>query len=176
MTRKEIVVYRHRLHNILNKKDDDQRLEELKQLAKEVGAGYVHTEIAAATTTTTTRGSEISHETTTHRNPISESELVVNINNALQTETMIDMCKTAARNYLITIVAAIAAFLSALAAWTAIVKPEEFFTKTSLSTTQQDESKKSTAIIEPPKKTKDQHADASKTDSAGPKDANNIKK
>ncbi len=120
MTREEIAVYRQKLRTILNK-DDGQRLEELKQLAKEVGAGYVHTTIApTAITTQNGKGSE----TIIHQNPISisESELVLNINNALQTETMIDVCKTAARNFWITMVVAIAAVLSALAAWQAIVK------------------------------------------------------
>ncbi len=118
MTRKEIAVYRQNLRTILNNKDDGQRLEELKQLAKEVGAGYVHTQIATTTTTKTATESE----KLIYQNPISESELVLNINNALQTETMIDVCKTAARNYKIAIAAAIAAVLSALAAWWAIVK------------------------------------------------------
>lgn len=121
MTRKEIAEYRQRLHKILNIEDENQRLGELKQLAKEVGAGYEHTEIATATTTTTTTGNETRHDTTTYSNPISESELVLNINNALQTEIMIDMCKTATKNYRIAFVAVIAAAFSALAAWSAIV-------------------------------------------------------
>jgi len=118
MTREKISEYRQSLRTILNNKDNDQRLEDLKQLAKEVGAGYVHTQIATTTTIKTATGSE----TSIYQNPISESELVLNINNALQTETMIDVCNTAARNFWITMVAAIAAVLSALAAWMAIVK------------------------------------------------------
>ncbi|MBN2456411.1 MAG: hypothetical protein JXB29_07760 [Sedimentisphaerales bacterium] len=51
-----------------------------------------------------------------------EAEIFENINNALQTETMIAVCKIAVRNFWITMVAAIAAVLSALAAWSAIVK------------------------------------------------------
>lgn len=121
MKRKEIAVYRQRLREILNIGDENQRLGELKQLAKDVGAGYEHNEIVAATVTTTHTGSGTSHETRTHGNSISESELVLNINNALQTEMMIDMCKTATRNYLIAFIAAIAAVFSALAAWSAIV-------------------------------------------------------
>ena len=118
MTREKISEYRQSLRTILNNKDNDQRLEDLKQLAKEVGAGYVHTQIATTTTIKTATGSE----TSIYQNPISESELVLNINNALQTETMIDVCNTAARNFWITMVAAIAAVLSALAVWMAIVK------------------------------------------------------
>ena len=120
MTRKEIAVYRQKLCTILNK-DDGQRFEELKELAKKVGAGYVHTTIApTAVTTPNGKG----YETIIHQNPnsISESELVLNINNALQTETMIDVCKTAARNFWVAIIATIIALISALAAWWAIVK------------------------------------------------------
>ena len=120
MTRKEIAVYRQELRTILNK-DEGQRFEELKKLAKKVGAGYVHTEIAPTTTTVPDGKGTL---TTIHQNPIaiSESELVLNINNALQTETMIDMCKTAARHFWISMVVAIAAVLSALAAWAVIGK------------------------------------------------------
>lgn len=120
MTREKISEYRQELRTILNK-DEGQRFEELKKLAKKVGAGYIHTGIAPiAITTPNGKGSE----TIIHQNPIaiSESELVLNINNALQTETMIDVCKIAARNFWVTMLAAIAAVLSALAAWAAIGK------------------------------------------------------
>ncbi len=119
MTREKISEYRQKLRTILNK-DEGQRFEELKQLAKEVGAGYVHTEIAPTTTTVPDGNGFL---TTTHQNPISisESELVLNINNALQTETMIDMCKTADKHFWISMVVAIVAVFSALAAWVAII-------------------------------------------------------
>jgi hypothetical protein len=126
VTREEIAVYRQRLREILNIKDEVKRLGELKQLSKEVGAGYKHTEIAAVITTPVTTETKKGSETVLHRSAyqktISESELVLNINNALQTETMIDMCKTASRNYWIFFVTAIAAIFSALAAWSAILK------------------------------------------------------
>ena len=124
MKPKEIAVYRQRLRKTLNIEDENKRLVELKQLAKEVGAGYEHTEITAVTTPIaipTKAGAGVELHTSTHQNTISESELVLNINNALQTETMIYMCKIAARNYLIACAAAVVAFLSALAAWSAIV-------------------------------------------------------
>jgi len=111
MTREKISEYRQKLRTVLNK-DDGQRLEELKQLAKEVGAGYVRTEIAGKSTTPDGRG----NLTTIYENPISESELVLNINNALQTETMIDMCKIASRKFWIAVVAAIIAVVAAIAA------------------------------------------------------------
>ena len=49
-----------------------------------------------------------------------DAEHVKSIHQAIQTATMIDMCKTSAKNYKVAIVAAIVAVLSALAAWTAI--------------------------------------------------------
>jgi hypothetical protein len=110
--REDIAKFRQRLIDILAKEDARQRFGELERLAKEVGAGYVHTEIA----TTTTEKTEKGETRYIYQNPISESELVLNINNSLQTETMIDMCKIAARNFWITLLAATAAVLSALAA------------------------------------------------------------
>ena len=122
MKRKEIAEYRQRLNKILNMEDQGTRVGELKRLAKEVGAGYEHTEIAAVTATTThTTWSGTLHETTTHENSISESELVLNINNALQTETMIDMCNTASRNFWIALTSAIIALLAMVAAWAAVL-------------------------------------------------------
>jgi hypothetical protein len=122
---KEIAIYRQRLRKILNIVDEDKRLVELKQLAKEVGAGYEHTEIAAATTipvtTRTKSGSETVFHTSAHQNTISESELVLNINNALQTETMIDMCRTATRDFWIALVSVIIAVLAMVAAWAAVI-------------------------------------------------------
>jgi hypothetical protein len=64
-------------------------------------------------------GSPIS---TARQKTANEGELVYSIHNALQTETMIYMCKTAARNFWITIIVATAAVFSALAAWAAIIK------------------------------------------------------
>jgi len=122
MTREEIAVYRQKLRNILKKEGNEgKRIKALEDLAKEVGAGYVHTEIAP---TATIRQNGKGSETITDRNPISisESELVLNIHQALQTEIMIDVCNTTARNFWITMVAAIAAVISALAAWAAVVK------------------------------------------------------
>jgi hypothetical protein len=111
--RKAIAVYRQRLREILNIEDEVKRLGELKRLAKEVGAGYEHTEIADSTPCE--GGIRYSH------NFISESELVWNINDALQTETMIDMCKTATRNFWIALVSVVIALLAMFAAWTAVL-------------------------------------------------------
>jgi hypothetical protein len=112
MTRREIAEYRQTLRNILAEADDKTRMAKLKDLAKKVGAGYVHTEIAGITKTETK--TPTSQETThgIYHNTISESELVLNINNALQTETMIDTCKIANRSWIVAIISAIVSIIS----------------------------------------------------------------
>ena len=49
-----------------------------------------------------------------------EAELVANILTALQTGSMIIICRTSNKNYKIAIAAAVAAIFSALAAWAAV--------------------------------------------------------
>lgn len=123
MTRSQIAEYRQRLRDILNQtegeyerpEDEYERLKALKELAKEVGAGYVHTKFVGSDTVKI--GSQT--VTTTYQNPISEAEIVLNINNALQTEMMIDICEIAARNYHIAAIATLAASFSAFVAWRA---------------------------------------------------------
>jgi hypothetical protein len=48
MTREKIAEYRQDLHTILNTDDEKQRYKDLEQLAKEVGAGYVNTNIVCS--------------------------------------------------------------------------------------------------------------------------------
>ena len=117
MTREEIASLREGLCRILTEEqDENNRLERLKKLAKEIGAGF------------TRKGKVLIKQDTQGRQKyeeaeqITEGEIVLNINNALQTETMINMCRIAARNFWISMVTAMAAVLSALAAWWAIVK------------------------------------------------------
>ncbi|MBA7673315.1 hypothetical protein ES703_81510 [subsurface metagenome] len=117
MTRKEIQECRQRLREILKNTDEKKRLDNIKELAREVGASTAHTKIVGATTSQ--RGTMTVTEI--YQNPISESELVQNINFALQAETMIDMCNTASRNFWIAVVAAIAAVVSALVACIAVL-------------------------------------------------------
>lgn len=112
MTREEIANYRGELCRVLNEnKDEKERLEALKDLAKKVGAGSIRK--GKVLVKHTIYGEQKYKEA----DLITEGELVLNINNALQTETMIDVCKIAARNYWITVIVALAAFFSALAAW-----------------------------------------------------------
>ncbi len=111
MTRKEIAQAKRRLieiNNIQNsselmdipnseKKVDTgqyKRYEALRNLALEVGGSYISTE---------------------RQKTANEGELTEGIHRALQTATMIDMCRTAAKNYKIALVAAIAAWAAVLA-------------------------------------------------------------
>ena len=117
MTREEIANWRNELCRILTEENDEnKRLEKLKELAKNVGAGS--TRKVKVLVKNDIYGKQIYQEA----DQITEGEIVLNINNALQTETTIDMCRIAARNFWFTILAALAALLSALAAWWAIVK------------------------------------------------------
>ena len=97
----EIKKYRQDLRNIVKIKYENQRRQELVQLTIDVGAGFVYSKI---TGTTRTEDSIINTI-----DKISETELVLNINNALQTETMINALKTANLSW---IVAVIALFIS----------------------------------------------------------------
>jgi hypothetical protein len=82
MTHEEMEAYRNRINEILNRKDSAQReLQELKELALDVGAG-----IKVATPDGFIRDAK-------------QSELVYNIQHALQTASMIDACKTAASSF-----------------------------------------------------------------------------
>jgi hypothetical protein len=97
----EIKKYRQDLRNIVKIKYEKQRRQELAQLAIDVGAGSVHSKIVGTTQTADSIINTIDQ--------ISETELVLNINDALQTETMINALKTASLSW---IVAAIALFIS----------------------------------------------------------------
>jgi hypothetical protein len=102
MTHKEIEKYRKQLVEILQGEDareDKSRQACLKELAEKVGAS------AMAKAGMDNAG---------------EAELVDNIHFALQTASMMDMCRTAAKNYWIAFVAALVALASAIAAWTAV--------------------------------------------------------
>lgn len=113
---KAIKEYRQELVDIQKNPNENERMEALKELAKTIGAGTVHTKIAGSTTTKVGNG----YSTSIHQNPISESELIQNINDSLQTATMVEMCRVSGNNYIVSVLAALAAFLSALAAWKTI--------------------------------------------------------
>jgi len=89
--------------------DPNKRKELLKDLAREVGAGFERFEIAAVIR----YKEEDATVTETRHNTISESELVQNINNALQTRMIIAATKSSTKSYIISFAAVIAAVISA---------------------------------------------------------------
>ena len=118
MTLKEIANKKEELKVILKEDNEGSRLEQLHRLAKEVGASVMRMETVAVSQ------SQNLHGRITYGNPsnkITETEIVHNIQVALQVETMIDMCKTAAHNFWITLVAMLIALFAMLATWTGVL-------------------------------------------------------
>ena len=105
MTRKGIEGYRQRLADIQNKPDAKERSNALRELAKKVGAS--------------THGLSMFGDS--DREGVAEANLVANIHNAPQTATMIDMCKTANRNFIVVLIAMVIALGSVAAAWVAVL-------------------------------------------------------
>lgn len=101
MTHKKIEGYRQRLIDIKNMSNPGERSKAYIELGAKLGASGCGRDIPPGER---------------------DAEHIRSINQALQTATVIDMCKVASRNFWITMVTAIAAVLSALAAWAAIVK------------------------------------------------------
>ena len=102
MTLKEINQRKMELTNILQNDSAGQRLRDLVKLAQQVGASTLR------------MGQTTADVNEIPRNIISESEILQNINVALQTASMLVMSKAA-------ICAAITAVISALAAWAAVL-------------------------------------------------------
>lgn len=110
---KEFEKHQESLVEIQKMPGDNQRRRALQDLAEKVGASK--------------------RFISEHRlRDAAEPELIDSINDALQTETMIDMCRTAAQNYEIAVtatkaavtnnrIAAAIAILSMLAAWAAVL-------------------------------------------------------
>jgi hypothetical protein len=119
MTRKEIETKKRELTEILKEESARSRLEKLQKLAKEVGASVTRMEKIPL------RHDGTIHAQIVYSNPsneITETEIVHNIQVALQTETMIDMCKTASRNFIIALAASAIALLSTIATWVMALK------------------------------------------------------
>jgi hypothetical protein len=113
MTRKEIKQKKARLVEILKEGDPDKRRKDLEELAKIVGASV--TRIVRIKV-----GSEASKVYYKHDNVITETEIVHNIQFALQTETMVEACRISARNFWVALVATVIALLAMFAAWAAV--------------------------------------------------------
>jgi len=88
MTRKEIDKKKQELVETLKKEDATERLKGLHRLAQEVGASITRIEKVE------TQRDACGHVYYKVSNEITETEIVHNIQMALQTETMLDMCKT----------------------------------------------------------------------------------
>ena len=123
MTNAEIEAYRQRLNTLTDecsdKKSESRIKKELTELAREVGAStrvlWIHPNSSSI-------------ETSDAATP----ELIRNIHQALQTASMVNMCRTATQNYEIAVtatkaavinnrIAAAIAILSMLAAWVAVL-------------------------------------------------------
>jgi len=100
MTNKELEKKKRDLREIQTGDDKKQRTERLQNLAKALGANIKMQ----------SSGLEAN-----------EAELTYNIHYALQTAAMVNMSKTAARNFWIALVASAIAFLSMVAAWVAVL-------------------------------------------------------
>ena len=114
MTRKEIEQKKARLVEILKEGNSDKRRKDLEELAKIVGASI------------TRMGKTPCHQNIdgkicyTTSNEITETEIVHNIQFALQTETMVETCRISARNFWVALVATVIALLAMFAAWAAV--------------------------------------------------------
>ena len=114
MKRKEIEKRKGELDEILKEADAGVRLQKLTALAKEIGASV--TKMGNVQT-----GHDAARVHYVSQNIITESEIVHNIQESLQTHVMIDMCNTAARNFWITLVAMLITLFAMLAAWTGVI-------------------------------------------------------
>jgi hypothetical protein len=114
MKRVEIEKRKKELNEILKEGDVDARLKKLKVLAKEVGASV-----------TRMGDVQIGHNAAKvfyeQRNIITEAEIVHNIQESLQTHIMINMSKTASRNFWIALAAMGISLLAMVAAWAAVL-------------------------------------------------------
>jgi len=117
MVHKEIERYRERLREIVNMPDSGELLA-IPNSDKKMDTGQYERYKALRHLALEVGGSHIS---TAPQKTANEGELVYSIHTALQTETMIDMCETAAKNYKIAIIATIIAGIATLAAWAAVL-------------------------------------------------------
>ncbi|MBN2182303.1 MAG: hypothetical protein JW715_10345 [Sedimentisphaerales bacterium] len=111
----EIKKKREELASILREENAESKLEKLQKLAKEVGASVTRIEKVEKLRDTT---GVVKYESS---NEITESEIVHNIQESLQTETMIEMCRISNRNFWVALSATVIALLAMIAAWTAAI-------------------------------------------------------
>jgi hypothetical protein len=114
MKREEIGKKKKELDEILKEGDPAARLKKLEVLANEVGASVTRIENVQIGES----GPKYIYD---RRNVITEAEIVHNIQESLQTHVMIDMSKTASRNFWIALTSVIIALLAMVAAWAAVL-------------------------------------------------------
>ena len=137
-TRKDIEKYKQRLKEALNESAQEKRRNILEELAKELGASttrMVEGPLEETDGSIRKRDEWLKSKTqSTHpgrvsmsraKNKITETEIVENINAALQIAMMLDMCNNASRNFYIAFFASVAATVSAIAAWYAVLGADE---------------------------------------------------
>ena len=100
MTHKQIEKHKNELIRIANMPHDQEKKKQLRALRLQIGA---------ACATEHKRGDDLT-----------VAEEINQCHIALQTATMIDMCRTASKNCWIALVSALVALVSAAAAWTAV--------------------------------------------------------
>jgi len=114
MTQEQIEKKKKELDDILKGADAAARFKKLETLAKEVGASVTRMEKVQ-------KGHDAARVYYEEQNTITETEIVHNIQESLQTHVMINMGKTAARNFWIAVISAATALLAMSAAWAAVV-------------------------------------------------------
>jgi hypothetical protein len=119
MTRKQIAAYRTKLVQIQKEIDTDKKWEKTRDLALEIGASIwrIHPFKDSDVTETTIDGTKINIKETKEA---TTAEMVHNIHYALQTATMIEMCRISNRNFWIALIATVISPLAMLAAWMAV--------------------------------------------------------
>lgn len=127
MTNAKIKQCKEQIQEILSKEGDDLKsLEEtrskLQSIAEEVGASK-HLGIENLNSLSEFTKSENMSEPLVKCDGMKAliTEIVYNINDALRTETMINCSKTASQSLIASIIVAIIALVSAIAAWCAVI-------------------------------------------------------
>jgi hypothetical protein len=124
MTRKEIKQHSVGLAEILRQTDAKQKWEQALDLALEVGASVWPSKVSDVGEIPREPGaSKLKHDMWLRdEREAATAEIARNIHIALQTATMIDMCRTANRNVWVALIASVVAFLSMIAAWLAAMR------------------------------------------------------
>jgi len=121
MTRKQIEEYRVKLVQIQIDNNTNKKWKETRDLALEIGASiwrihpFKYSDVKALTHNETKMKIMEAKEATM-------AEIVYNIHYVLQTAAMINMCRTANRNWIIAIIASSITLLSMVAVWVAVIK------------------------------------------------------